>query len=391
VKFVHVSDLHIGKTVREADLLPDQRAVLDEIAALCASEKPAALLIAGDVYDRAVPNPEAVEAFGAFLAKVRSIPEPPAIVAISGNHDSARRLGFGDRLLEVAGVHLRTRAAEVDAPIELRSGDEVARIWAIPFLQAAEAGVPRTQDGASEAMPSQALAFARAIDAIEKARENLGPGIDVLVAHAFAVGGATSGSERSFVGGAETVPTDAFSRFDYVALGHLHGYQRSGERGRYSGAPMRYSFGEERSKVGAVVVELGIGRFEERFVPIQAPRDFARIRGTLATLLHGQGNGRDYVEVELEDDVPVLNAAERLREKFPYLLGVRQKAFAAGTAVRPTSASEPSRDPLEAVRTDFADFYRQTIGSEPDEGASTLFESLLAKAAASIGIEEGGR
>ncbi|NLJ45632.1 MAG: exonuclease subunit SbcD, partial [Treponema sp.] len=255
MRILHASDLHLGKTLHERDLLPDQAAMLDQLEAAARDLDPAALVIAGDVYDKAVPPPEAVRLFGDFLGRVKEARPDLAVLIIPGNHDSPARLGFGDSLFRRAGVHVGTRPEEVRDPVVLERAGERLYLWALPFLGAGSfPEAPRSQSGR----------FRAALDlVVPRLPED---GANVLVCHAYAAGGQASESERVFLGSAELVDAAGFDPFDYAALGHLHRPQKAGIKGRYPGSPLGYSFSEAGQEKGFLLVEVRRGGFEAETV-----------------------------------------------------------------------------------------------------------------------------
>jgi exonuclease SbcD len=376
--FLHAADLHLGKTLHERDLSPDQEAMLERLLELLSKHRPAALLLAGDLYDRSIPPPEAVRLFDSFLSRAMEADPALAIIAIPGNHDSAARLSFGTSIMRRAGLHIRTDPSKCDEPVIVERGGEAVAVWPLPFL-GASAG-----SGAG-----QAGLFAEAVGRIGARLGELGRGRgirNILLAHCFASGAFASDSERAFIGSAEQVDASAFSAFDYVALGHLHRFQAAGATGLYSGSPIAYSFAEGSEPKGFVLVDLkASGGFEAELLPVTPLHAMRRIEGPFSVLsapgAYPECRG-DFVEARLTDSEPVLNPADPLRANFPELLSVRQAAFelpAAGSqaAGLPASGALPRG---ASVAEDFAAFHREMRGEAPDEEASRLFGALLEEA-----------
>ena len=404
---LHTADLHLGKTIRDRDILEDQARALDAMLDAVTRERPAALLVAGDVFDRSIPPPEAVGLFDSFLCRAVAASPGMAVVVVPGNHDSAARLSFGASLLRLAGVHLRTRAEDCVEPVVVERDGERAAIWALPFLgpgafaprgdaSSARAGAeaPASSapelpfdepEGAREARPapaSQAELFERAMGMI--GGRLLPDSRNVLLAHCFAAGGAASESERAFVGASEQVDASLADRFDYAAYGHLHRFQPAGSRGRYSGSPLAYSFAEGEEDKGFVLVELGSGGARTELVRITPLRPMRRIEGPFAELSApgARPECREaFVEARLTDPEPVLNPADPLRANFPNLLAVRQAAFelAAGRAPAAEAAPDAGQGPA-AVAADFAAFHERMRGEPPDAASAALFGRLLEEA-----------
>ena len=255
MRLLHTSDWHLGRSFHGVDLVAAQAAMVDGLVDVVRSERVDAVLIAGDLYDRALPPVDAVELWGQTLERLTDA--GAAVVVISGNHDSARRLGGGARLLERARVHIRTEVARAAEPVMLHDDDGEVAVYAVPYLEPdvvrpllAPTDAPDAELRTHAASCGLRVDLCRA-DLAQRARLGMR---SVVMAHAFVAGGATSASERELiVGGAGQVPPSAFAGFDYVALGHLHGPQVIGDGSvRYAGSPLAYSFSEERHDKGCL-------------------------------------------------------------------------------------------------------------------------------------------
>ena len=250
MRLLHTSDWHLGRSLHKADLREAQERFLDHLVETAREERVDAVLIAGDVYDRAVPPVDAVALCEQALVRLRDT--GARVVVISGNHDSARRLGFSSALIDASGVHLRTRPATLAEPVMLLDDHGPVAVYGVPYLEPA-VGLPGF-DGprAHSAVLAEAAARIRADAAARGVRRT------VVVAHAWVAGGGASDSERDIsVGGVGYVPASLFDGFSYVALGHLHGQQTIAEHMRYSGSPLPYSFSEAHHKKGSWLVEVG--------------------------------------------------------------------------------------------------------------------------------------
>ncbi|WP_287932375.1 exonuclease SbcCD subunit D [Arthrobacter sp.] len=324
MKLLHTSDWHLGRSFHGVGTLAAQRRFADQLLATVAEEEVDVVLLAGDVYDRALPNVDVVNLFDDILARLNAAGVP--IVITSGNHDSATRLGFGGRIMERAGVHLRTRIADLDTPVlfpldaDRPDGPQLA-VYGIPYLE------PRLVAGALDAEPASHFSVTEA--AVKLIRADLAGRAEgtaaVVLAHTFASGGITSASERDLaIGGVGAVPLDLFDGFTYTALGHLHGRQRLGEAVRYSGSPLPYSFSEAAHTKGAWLVEITEdGLKEVRRVDWPVERPLSVLRGKLQELLADpQWTAREthYCQVTLTDDDRPANAMEQLRTRFPHTL-----------------------------------------------------------------------
>jgi exonuclease SbcD len=379
---LHAADLHLGKTVHERDIGVEQEAMLENLVACIAEKRPAALLLAGDLYDRSIPPPEAVRLFDSFLNRSALADPELVIVAIPGNHDSASRLSFGTRIMSRSGVHIRTSPEDCATPVLIERGGERAAIWPLPFLNS---GAFDYQAEQGSGIRGQSELFA---EALRRIRPNLLPdAYNVLVAHCFATGGSASESERGFVGQAEEVDSSLFDPFDYAALGHLHRFQKAGSKGRYSGSPLAYSFAEGGDDKGFVLVELKAGGFEAELLPVRPLRAMRRIEGPFSVLAAPGAFPEyrdDFVEARLTDPEPVLNPADPLRANFPNLLSVRQAAFelaSSGASGDTASAADLNGSSPPSIQEEFAAFHAlMKSGAPPDEESSRLFAQLVKEA-----------
>ncbi|MHA7176682.1 exonuclease SbcCD subunit D [Arthrobacter sp. Sr24] len=337
MKLLHTSDWHLGRSFHGVGTLAAQRRFAEQLLETVTEEQVDVVLIAGDVYDRALPSVDVVNLFDDILARLNTA--GVQVVITSGNHDSATRLGFGGRLLERAGVHLRTRIADLATPVLLplnvnvngngnvnekgrgAEGGPMVAIYGIPYLEprmvADELGV---ENGTYFTVTEAAVRLIAA-DLATRA-----PGTpSVVLAHTFASGGISSASERELtIGGVGAVPLDLFEPFSYTALGHLHGPQRLSETVRYSGSPLPYSFSEAAHSKGAWLLEIteaGLGEVTK--VDWAPERALSILKGKLEDLLAEDKWAPDeahYCQITLTDnDRPEL-AMERLRSRFPHTL-----------------------------------------------------------------------
>jgi DNA repair protein SbcD/Mre11 len=315
---LHTSDWHLGRSLHRADLRAAQAAFLDHLVATVRAEKVDAVLVAGDVYDRAVPPVDAVELCEDALLRLRDA--GARIVLISGNHDSARRLGFGGDLLARTGVHLRTRTAALADPVLLEDRHGAVAVYGVPYLEpdAVSAELPTAERG-------HAGVLGHAVGRIRADADARGVRRRVVMAHGWITGGAASESERDItVGGTGHVPAALFDGFSYGALGHLHGQQTLAGHLRYSGSPLPYSFSEASHRKGSWLVELdaaGLKRAEK--IPAPTYRRLSVLRGRLADLLGSAAyddRENDFVSVTLADPDRPQAAMDALRARFPHVL-----------------------------------------------------------------------
>jgi DNA repair protein SbcD/Mre11 len=383
MRLLHTSDWHLGRSFHREDLLSAQAQFVDFLVETVRSERVDAVVVSGDVYDRALPAVDAVSVCDDALRRLAST--GARVVLISGNHDSARRLGFGSGLIDAAGIHLRTEVASAHRPVLLEHGDGPVAVYAVPYLEPDAVGAELGCDERSHAaVLGAAMARVRADLATR-------PGCrSVVLAHAFVVGGEASESERDIsVGGVPSVPLAAFDGLDYAALGHLHGAQRLSDRVRYSGSPLAFSFSEEHHTKQLLLVELGAApgapvRVETLPTPVDRP--LARVSGRLDELLTEPRWAQvesHYLQVTLTDPTRPREPMERLRRRFPHVLVL---AFApeGGPGDDATSYTARVRGRSDhGVTTDFVAHVRGP--AEPAES------DLLAAALEGVRLAEAGR
>lgn len=317
MRILHTSDWHLGRSLHRTDLLGAQAAFVDFLVETVRAERVELVLVAGDLYDRAVPSLDAVALCNDALRRLAAT--GARTVVISGNHDSASRLGFGADLIDAGGVHLRTAVAGIGQPVPVDDIHGPVLVYAVPYLEPDAVrdilGVPELRG--HEPVLTAAMARVRA----DLARR--GGGRSVVLAHAFVSGAAVSDSERDIaVGGAACVPPSVFTGIDYVALGHLHGPQAVSTTVRYSGSPLAYSFSEAGHRKSCALVSLGPGGVETiELLPCPVPRRLARLEGRLADLLTSPSYAEltdCLLSVTLTDPVRPTEPMARLRERFPY-------------------------------------------------------------------------
>lgn len=316
MKFLHLSDLHLGKRVNGCSLLEDQAHILDELSEL--AQEADAVLIAGDIYDKATPPAEAVTLFDRFLTGLAEAGKP--VLLISGNHDSAQRLAFGARLLAGERVYIASVFDGTLEPVLLEDGWGEVAVYLLPFLKPAHvrAACPEAEVSTTQ----EAIAWVLNRLEWDPSRRN------VLVAHQFVAGASQCESEEMSIGGLEQVDVSLFDAFDYVALGHLHTPQSVGrETVRYCGTPLKYSASEAgQSKAGLLVTLEEKGRVTVETRPLHPLRDTVCLRGTYLELtdrrFYRERNLQDYVHITLTDEEDVPQAMGRLRTVYPNLLSL---------------------------------------------------------------------
>jgi exonuclease SbcD len=313
MRFLHTSDWHLGRSFHQVGLLDAQAAFVDHLVDTVRSESVDAVLVSGDVYDRAMPAPDTVRLLSE--AVTRLVDAGATVVLSSGNHDSAIRLGFASELLARAGLHIHSAVATIGSPVMV--GD--IAVYPLPYLEPSVAA-----DGLGAEDRTHAGVLAAAMRRVRSDLASRSARGSIVMAHAFVTGAATTESERDIsVGGVSAVSPSTFDGVGYVALGHLHGRQWVSDAVRYSGSPLALSFSEAGQAKGSWLVELdGQG---VRATPVDAPvpRPLAVLRGDLEDLLadpaHTSAEAA-WCQVTLTDPVRPLGAMDRLRRRFPHTL-----------------------------------------------------------------------
>jgi exonuclease SbcD len=364
MRILHTSDWHLGRSFHREGMLGHQAAYVDHLLAVVEQEEVDLVLVSGDIYDRALPQVDAVRLASEALGRLAA--SRARVVLTSGNHDSAHRLGFGAELIDAAGVFIRTDLAGVGRPVLLEDEHGPVALYGLPYLDPDTAKESWQLPARShQAALTEAMARVRADAGERRARS-------VVMAHAFVTGAEPSDSERDIsVGGVSMVPASLFEGMAYTALGHLHGRQTITESVRYSGSPLAYSFSESDHVKGSWLVELDeTGLAAVEFVEAPVPRSLARLRGDLETLLTDPVLDRhegSWVQVTLTDQVRPTRAMDRLRRRFPHtlVLGFESTAPVVGAVALP--GARPHRD---------AELVRQFV-TELRGGAPTAAEEIL--------------
>ena len=317
MKFIHLSDLHLGKRVNEFSMLEEQDAILNQILGIIDTEAPNGVLIAGDIYDKSVPSAEAVQLFDGFLCELAK--RHLQVFIISGNHDSSERIAFGSRIMDASGIHLSPVYNGTVEPITMTDEYGAVNIYMLPFIKPSH--VRRFYEDEEIVSYTDAMRVAISAMNINTSERN------ILVTHQFVTGAATCESEEISVGGTDNVDASVFAGFDYVALGHIHGAQNCGsERVRYCGTPLKYSFSEAKHQKSVTVVELGEkDRLSVRTVDLTPVHDMSEIKGTFAELtdpVYYTDNPiiENYLRITLTDEEDIPDAVGRLRMRYKNLM-----------------------------------------------------------------------
>ncbi|MDE7087830.1 MAG: exonuclease SbcCD subunit D [Clostridia bacterium] len=367
MKLLHLADLHLGKRYNELSLIDDQQHVLNQILNIVGQEKPDCVLIAGDVYDKAVPSAEAVELFDGFLNSV--VRSGVKVFMVSGNHDSPERLSFGAGLMSGSGVYISPVYSGNVAPVTLEDEYGKVNFYLLPFIKPAT--VRRFFEGEQIDTYTQAVAAAVKAMNVDETERN------VIVAHQFVTGSTQSGSEEFSVGDVGNVDADVFVPFDYAALGHIHGAQNvGGERVRYCGTPLKYSLSEANNQKSVTIAELkGKGSLSVRTIPLVPLHDVVEIKGayeeiTKKSFYDGTALKESFVHAVLTDEEEVPDVFAKLRIIYLYLMSVKYDNTRTRASVDTELVADvKSRTPIEL----FSDFFeRQNNKPLTDEQRQTV-------------------
>ncbi|MCI9229664.1 MAG: exonuclease SbcCD subunit D [Lachnospiraceae bacterium] len=324
MKFLHISDLHIGKRVNEFSMTEDQKYILNQILQIAQREQVDAVLIAGDIYDKPMPSAEAVQMFDWFLTGLADLGKK--VLAVSGNHDSPERIAFGGELMRGRGVYVSPVYRGEALEIALQDSYGEIRVHLLPFVKPATVRhtlEERPEDEGGVRLPES---YQEAVEiAIERMKID-GKTRNILVAHQFVTGAGRCDSEEVAVGGLDNVDARVFNAFDYVALGHIHSPQSVGrETVRYCGTPLKYSFSEAEQEKSVTIVELREkGQLTVSTVPLVPLHDMRKIRGSYLEVMsksfYQDRDREDYVQITLTDEEDIPDGMQRLRTVYPNLM-----------------------------------------------------------------------
>ena len=374
MKFIHLSDLHLGKRVNEFSMLEDQEYILTKIINIIDDQKPDGVIIAGDVYDKSVPSAEAVELFDDFLVKLSN--RNLKVFVISGNHDSAERIAFGGRLMDKSGIYM---SPVYDGKIEAITvsdnfGD--VNIYMLPFVK--PANVRRFYPESEISSYTDAIKTIVDDMSIDESKRN------VLITHQFVTGASRTESEDISVGGTDNVDASVFEKFDYVALGHIHRSQKcTSDYIRYSGTPLKYSFSESNDKKEVVILDIkGKGTIELSFVPLVPKRDMVEIKGkydelTLKSFYDNTSYIEDYMHITLTDENDIPDVLTKLRVIYKNIMKLDYDNQRTRHSVEINGADNVERkSPFEH----FGEFYEiqngQALSEEQSEFMTEIIEQI---------------
>lgn len=366
MKFMHISDLHLGRRIFNFDLLDDQRIMLGQLLGIAREQQVDGVLIAGDVYNRASPSAEAMTAFSSFICSLAA--ENIPVYIISGNHDSAERVSYFSDILKACGVHVTERFEGRLQSITLSDEHGPLTVHMLPFIK--PINVRRFFPDAKAETYEDAVRLVLENSPVDTSQRNL------LVAHQFIFGAQSCESEERMIGGLEEIPVSLFDDFDYVALGHLHGPQKVGRpEVRYCGSPLKYSFSEVNHKKSVTIVEMGKkGSVEISTVPINQPHEMREVRGSFEELIN-LPYSEDYMRVVLTDELPRPDAQVALLTVFPNIMRFAVDNSKTRTDVEVNAAADlESRSPLEL----FYDFYTtQNNDVAPTEAHMNIIREIF--------------
>ena len=373
MKFIHTADWHLGKIVHGVHMTEDQHHALMQLVGIIEEEKPDALIIAGDLYDRSVPPTEAVELLNEILYKVNVEMDTP-VVAISGNHDSAERLSFGTSWYRHSQLYIEGRIQKDCRPVTVNG----VNFYSVPY---AEPGLVR-QIKEDDRIQSHDDAMRRITEDIEKTMDR--SMANVFVGHAFVLGGSTSDSERVLsVGGSGCVGSSLFDAFDYTALGHLHSPDAlKHPKVSYSGSLLKYSFSEAKQNKSISIIDMEPdGSFNVRCRSLKPKRDMREIEGRMEELLdpafYQKQETEDYLKITLLDDGAVLDPMNRLRQVYPNVLHLERKWDLSDLKRKKSYSSV--RDTAKSELDLFETFYQDMTEREFDEPKRNVMKAIIEK------------
>lgn len=370
MKFIHTSDWHLGKKLFGASLIGVQKDILAELIAVLRREKVQLLIVAGDIFDKAIPTAEALGLFESFLYDVSRI-EGLHTLIIPGNHDSATRLGFLNSFLKHNRIHIQSSPQESHLPVTFSFEDGPVQVYAFPY--------------AHESVYTQCLrdlgekgeGFSAWVSHVGKQLDNRAR--NIAVAHTFLQGAMESESERPlFIGGEKGLSSKIFEAFSYTALGHIHKGQKIGKDNiRYSGAIYKYSFSEvDYAKAFHLFTMDEKGKLKLQKMPYVLPKDLKILKGTFEELLAGvlpEGERNHYIKVILTDKRPILDPMLRLKEVYPNILQIERAYLTPFADEQKRFSKMPKEDSFSLLSCFYEDIYEKALDGEE---ASFLKEFL---------------
>ena len=371
MKIIHLADLHIGKRVNEFSMIDDQKYILNQILEIIDKEKPDAVIIAGDVYDKQVPSIEAVELLDSFISDISK--RKTTTFIISGNHDSAERLAFGSSLMAMGKIYISPVYNGKISKYTLKNDFGSANFYLLPFVKPSHV---------KRFFPDEKIESYT--DAIKVVVDNLKldtSEINILIAHQFVTGASRTESEEISVGGLDNVDASVFEDFDYVALGHIHRPQKIGiERIRYCGTPLKYSFSEVNDTKSVSIIEINSKEdFNLRTIPLIPKRDMRKIRGTYEELTtknsYENTNTDDYIHVTLTDEFNVADAIQKLRVIYKNIMKLEYDNMRTRESrkINLDDMVIENKNPLEI----FSEFYKLQNNKEMNDEQKEIIKKIM--------------
>lgn len=371
MKIIHLADLHIGKRVNEFSMIDDQKYILNQILEIIDKEKPDAVIIAGDVYDKQVPSIEAVELLDSFISDISK--RKTTTFIISGNHDSAERLAFGSSLMAMGKIYISPVYNGKISKYTLKNDFGSANFYLLPFVK---------PNHVKRFFPDEKIESYT--DAIRVVINNLKldtSEINILIAHQFVTGASRTESEEISVGGLDNVDASVFDDFDYVALGHIHRPQKIGtERIRYCGTPLKYSFSEVNDTKSVSIIEINSkDDFNLRTIPLVPKRDMRKIRGTYEELItktsYENTNTDDYIHVTLTDEFNVADAIQKLRVIYKNIMKLEYDNIRTRESrkINLDNMVIENKNPLEI----FSEFYKLQNNQEMNDEQKEIIKKIM--------------
>ena len=371
MKIIHLADLHIGKRVNEFSMIDDQKYILNQILEIIDKEKPDAVIIAGDVYDKQVPSIEAVELLDSFISDISK--RKTTTFIISGNHDSAERLAFGSSLMAMGKIYISPVYNGKISKYTLKNDFGSANFYLLPFVK---------PNHVKRFFPDEKIESYT--DAIRVVVDNLKldtSEINILIAHQFVTGASRTESEEISVGGLDNVDASVFDDFDYVALGHIHRPQKIGtERIRYCGTPLKYSFSEVNDTKSVSIIEINSKEdFNLRTIPLIPKRDMRKIRGTYEELTtktsYENTNTDDYIHVTLTDEFNVADAIQKLRVIYKNIMKLEYDNMRTRESrkINLDDMVIENKNPLEI----FSEFYKLQNNKEMNDEQKEIIKKIM--------------
>lgn len=373
MRFLHLADLHIGKRVNGFSMIEDQKFVFEQVYNVIENEKIDGIIMAGDIYDKPVPSAEAVKLFDEMLTRLVSINLP--IFVISGNHDSAERIGFGSDILSAAKVYMSRVYNGNLQKIELEDDYGKINVYLLPFIKPAT--VKNIYKEAEIKDYDDALEYVLSQEKIDETKRN------VIVSHQFVTGAMRSESEEVSVGGLDNVSVENYEAFDYVALGHIHRAQQMGrESARYAGTLLKYSFSEEKHNKSMTIVDLKEkGNIEIKEIPVKPLHDLKTIKGKFSKItseeFYKELKKEDYYRAVLTDEDDILNAIGKLKSIYPNLMSMEyDNTRTRSYSVVDNVETEEAKSPLDY----FEKFFEKQNGRKMSEKQRDYLLEILGEA-----------